>query len=95
MPVDCSNCVKNPKYELKRKNLECPVNEKYKENHDECDFIKTAEELEAELANAKKYYCKKHGMVAGWIFQRPQGGSTAPLFRFCPIEGCMIRRRGG
>ncbi|MHA1784410.1 MAG: hypothetical protein ACTSVY_01810 [Candidatus Helarchaeota archaeon] len=94
-PVDCSNCVKSEKFNLKRKNEECPVNDKYRQNHDTCDFKKTPEELEKELANAKKYYCPKHGMVAGWIFSRPQGGSSAPLFRFCPIEGCMVRRRGG
>ena len=94
-PVDCSDCVKSITSGLKRKNEDCPVNEKYKQNHDECEFKKTLIQLDEELANAKKYFCPNHGMVAGWIFSRPQGGSSAPLFRFCPIEGCTIRRRGG
>ncbi|MHA1144733.1 MAG: hypothetical protein ACTSRW_08355 [Candidatus Helarchaeota archaeon] len=95
MPVDCSNCVKNPEnIDIARKDLECPVNEKYKENHESCDFKETIEQLNERLKQSPKFYCPKHGWNRGWLSYRPVAGSSAPQFRFCPIKGCNHRTRG-
>ena len=92
LPVDCSGCINSE--ESPRKGNECPVNEKFKQTHDVCTFKETQVELDKKLDHSEKYHCPKHGWNAGWILQRPVAGSSAPLYRFCPIKGCKYRRRG-
>jgi len=92
LPIDCTGCVKSDDNE--RKGNECPVNEKYKQTHDNCVFKVTKEEYEENLKDREKYYCPHHGWVSGWIIKRPVAGSSAPQYRFCPIKGCNYRRRG-
>lgn len=92
IPIDCTGCIKSQ--ESARKGDECPVNEKYKQSHDTCIFKVSQEEYNENLEDREKYYCPHHGWVAGWIIKRPVAGSSAPLYRFCPIKGCNYRRRG-
>lgn len=95
MPVNCSNCIKNPENEeIARKDAECPVNEAYKVNHDTCDFKETVEQLEKRLEHSPKFHCPTHGWNRGWQTFRPVAGSSAPQYRFCPIAGCNHRIRG-
>jgi len=75
--------------------LDCPVNDKYRMNHTDCDFKVTIEELEAKLNKDNKFYCPKHGWQRGWRTSRPIAGSSAPQYWYCPIKGCNVRRRGG
>ena len=93
MVVDCSDCIKSNS-EFGRKGYDCPVNDKYRQNHDECVFKVTIEQLEEKLKDSRKLYCPKHGWQKGWIKDRPIAGSSAPLFWFCPIKGCNVRKRG-
>jgi hypothetical protein len=92
MPVDCNDCVRKTS---NRKGMDCPVNEKYRENHDTCEFKETTEQLEEKLDKDNKYWCPKHGWQRGWKTSRPIAGSSAPQFFFCPVRGCTVRRRGG
>ncbi len=91
MPVDCSDCVRKIS---PRKGMDCPVNDKYRETRNTCDFKQTQEELDAKLNNTEKMYCPKHGWQRGWKTSRPVAGSSAPQFWFCPVKGCNVRHRG-
>jgi hypothetical protein len=92
MPVDCSDCVKKSS---NRKGMDCPVNEKYKENHDSCDFKVTEAELDEKLSHDNKMYCPKHGWQRGWRTSRPIAGSSAPQYWYCPVKGCNVKKRRG
>ncbi|NVM53238.1 MAG: hypothetical protein HWN66_06005 [Candidatus Helarchaeota archaeon] len=91
MPVDCSDCVRKTS---SRKGMDCPVNEKYRENHEICDFKVTQEDIDDKLNKAKKMFCPKHGWQRGWKTSRPVAGSSAPQYWFCPVKGCRTRHRG-
>ncbi|HUX99855.1 MAG TPA: hypothetical protein VMV49_09895 [Candidatus Deferrimicrobium sp.] len=91
MPIDCLDCVRKKNF---RKGMDCPVNDKYRQNHDTCDFKKTEEEFEEELNKDNKMLCPKHGWQRGWRTSRPIAGSSAPQYWFCPVKGCIVRRRG-